>query len=89
MPVLILFLLGIIDVGRYMWSINELEKATQMGARMAVVTTWFPAGSPLTSMVMTLGQGAADTALILRGCRMHETRRLSQLQLHDRHLALR
>ena len=39
LPLFILFLLGIIDVGRWLWSYNHLEKATQMGARMAVVTT--------------------------------------------------
>lgn len=38
LPLFILFLLGIVDVGRWMWTYNHLEKATQMGARMAVVT---------------------------------------------------
>lgn len=38
LPLLLLFLLGIIDAGRYMWSINRAEKAAQMGARMAIVT---------------------------------------------------
>jgi hypothetical protein len=38
LPLLLLFLLGIIDVGRWMWTYNRAEKATQMGARMAVVT---------------------------------------------------
>ena len=37
-PILILMLFGIIDVGRYMWTINKAEKAAQMGVRMAVVT---------------------------------------------------
>jgi Flp pilus assembly protein TadG len=37
-PLLILFLLGIIDVGRLMWELNRAEKATQMGARYAVVS---------------------------------------------------
>jgi len=37
-PVLILFLFGMIDVGRYMWTLNQAEKATQMGVRFAVVT---------------------------------------------------
>lgn len=36
LPVALLFLLGIIDVGRYFWSINRLEKAVQLGARYAV-----------------------------------------------------
>jgi hypothetical protein len=38
LPLFILFLLGIVDVGRWLWTYNHLEKATQMGARMAVVT---------------------------------------------------
>lgn len=37
-PILVLFLFGIIDAGRFMWSINRAEKAAQMGVRMAVVT---------------------------------------------------
>ena len=44
LPLFILFLLGIIDVGRWLWTYNHLEKAAQMGARMAVVTTAAPAG---------------------------------------------
>ena len=38
LPVFLLFLLGLIDVGRYAWAINEAEKATQTGARWAVAT---------------------------------------------------
>ncbi len=38
LPVALLFLLGIIDVGRYFWSINRLEKAVQVGTRYAVAT---------------------------------------------------
>jgi len=38
LPLLILFLFGIIDIGRYMWTLNRLEKATQMGVRYAVVS---------------------------------------------------
>ena len=40
LPLLLIFLFGIIDVGRYMWSINRAEKAAQMGVRMAVVTDY-------------------------------------------------
>lgn len=39
-PILLLFLFGIIDAGRFMWSINRAEKAAQMGVRMAVVTDY-------------------------------------------------
>ena len=38
LPLLILFLFGILDIGRYMWALNRAEKATQMGARYAVVS---------------------------------------------------
>jgi hypothetical protein len=38
LPLFILFLLGIIDVGRWLYTYNHAEKATQMGARLAVVT---------------------------------------------------
>ena len=38
LPIFILFLLGMIDVGRWVWSFSELEKATQTGARWAVAT---------------------------------------------------
>jgi hypothetical protein len=39
LPLLVLLLFGIIDMGRFFWQLNESEKATQMGARMAIVTT--------------------------------------------------
>lgn len=44
LPLMLLFLLGIIDVGLYGWAINRSEKATQAGARMAVVTESVAAG---------------------------------------------
>ena len=42
LPLFLLFLLGLIDVGRFAWSFNELEKATQTGARWAVATDMIP-----------------------------------------------
>lgn len=39
LPLLIIMLFAIIDGGRYLWTVNRIEKATQMGARFAVVTT--------------------------------------------------
>lgn len=42
LPLLVLFLLGIIDVGRLMWTVNQAEKATQAGVRAAVVTDMIP-----------------------------------------------
>lgn len=58
LPLLILFLFGIIDVGRYMWTLNTMEKATQMGARMAVVTTMVPTDLAARNFGSILGQGA-------------------------------
>ena len=45
LPIFLLFLLGLIDVGRFAWSFNELEKATQIGARRAVATDIIPGNS--------------------------------------------
>jgi hypothetical protein len=44
LPIFIIFFVGIIDVGLYAWSINRAEKATQIGARWAVVTDLVPSG---------------------------------------------
>ncbi len=38
LPLALIFLFGIIDVGRYMWDVNQSEKATQTGARWAAAT---------------------------------------------------
>ena len=38
LPLLLLLLFGIIDAGRFLWEVNKAEKATQVGARVAVVT---------------------------------------------------
>ena len=53
LPLLLLLLFGIIDTGRWIWTYNQAEKATQMGARFAVVA------NPITSGVATtyLGVG--------------------------------
>lgn len=42
LPLLLILMLGMIDVGRYMWMCNRAEKATQMGVRFAVVTDMVP-----------------------------------------------
>lgn len=44
LPTFLLFLLGIIDVGRFIWFVNENEKAAQIGARWAVATDIIPGG---------------------------------------------
>lgn len=38
LPIALLFFFGIIDVGRYVWTMNQLEKAVQLGTRFAVAT---------------------------------------------------
>lgn len=38
LPPFLLFLLGTFDVGRFIWFVNENEKAAQIGARWAVAT---------------------------------------------------
>lgn len=43
LPVFLIFMVGIIDVGLYAWSINRAEKATQIGTRWAVATDLVPA----------------------------------------------
>lgn len=58
LPLALLFLFGIIDVGRLMWTLNSAEKATQMGARAAVVSSFVPGGLATTNYGTTLGQGA-------------------------------
>lgn len=44
LPLLLMFLLGIVDAGRLMWTWNQAEKATQMGVRFAVSTNVVPTG---------------------------------------------
>lgn len=38
LPAALLLLFGVIDVGRYVWHLNQYEKAVQLGARYAVAT---------------------------------------------------
>jgi len=44
LPLLIIFLLGIIAAGRLLYTWNQAEKATQMGVRFAAVTSMVPQG---------------------------------------------
>ncbi len=63
LPLALLFLFGIIDVGLFAWQFNQSEKATQMGARLAVVTDLVAPGLATQSYVgavvggVTLTQG--------------------------------
>jgi Flp pilus assembly protein TadG len=59
LPVLLLFLFAIIDGGRYLWEVNRLEKAMQVGARYAVVTSPVASGlSGVTFVSLSNGSGS-------------------------------
>lgn len=76
LPLLLLFVFGIIDVGRFMWEWNLAEKATQMGARYAVVTDFVATdleaydftldgvtqGAPVADLAIFPGVSCASTA---------------------------
>ena len=63
LPLWILLMFGVIDAGRLAWEINRAEKATQVGARVAIVTDSFPPGLKTQNYVgqvvggVTLTQG--------------------------------
>jgi TadE-like protein len=44
LPLFLILLFGIIDAGRFLWQYNQAEKATQVGARVAIVTNVLSAG---------------------------------------------
>jgi Flp pilus assembly protein TadG len=58
LPLMLIFLFGIIDVGRFLWQFNQAEKATQMGARYAVVTD--PVASGLSTYSFSISGGIAQ-----------------------------
>ena len=60
LPLLIIFLLGIIDVGRLMWTWNRAEKATQLGVRHAVVTDMVPATLATQNFAIDNGIAGGD-----------------------------
>lgn len=60
LPLLLLFLLGIIDVGRLMWTWNKAEKATQMGVRYAAVTDFVPSTLATQNFALTNGVPGGD-----------------------------
>lgn len=55
LPLVLLFLFGIIDVGRFAWEINRAEKATQTGARWAAATAMVPSGLAAYSFAVSGG----------------------------------
>lgn len=60
LPLLLFFLFGIIDSARFLWETNRAEKATQMGARVLVVTNAVSTGLVNHSY---LGDSSGGTAL--------------------------
>jgi len=44
LPLALLLLFGIIDAGRYIWEVNQVQKAAEAGARYAVATAIVPSG---------------------------------------------
>jgi Flp pilus assembly protein TadG len=64
LPLTLIFLLGMVDVGRYMWAVNQAEKATQMGVRFAVVTEPVPTALAGFNFVGTGGLTAGTTVPI-------------------------
>ena len=57
LPLLLIVLFGTIDVGRYAWSLNQAQKATQIGARRAVATDAVATG------LQPISQGGYDFAV--------------------------
>jgi len=60
-PLLLSFMIGTIDVGRFLWTCNRAEKAVQMGARYAVATDMVPSG------LASYNFAAPGTGSILQG----------------------
>jgi Flp pilus assembly protein TadG len=58
LPLLLLLMFGIIDIGRFMWTINQAEKATQMGVRYAVVSD--PAANVINTDFVNFGIAGGD-----------------------------
>jgi hypothetical protein len=71
LPLLLLMLMGMIDAGRFAWEFNKAEKATQVGARVAVATDAIPGGLVTAGYVgqnvggVTLTQGDVIPAAAL------------------------
>lgn len=75
LPLLCLLLFGIIDAGRWMWSYNEMEKATQTGARVAAVTQIIPTGltgtwvgQTVNGAILTQGDNIPASAIGIIAC---------------------
>ncbi|MBU2587838.1 MAG: pilus assembly protein [Alphaproteobacteria bacterium] len=63
LPLALLLLFGIIDVGNYAWTLNEYEKATQMGTRFAVVNNMVSSAFATETTETYVGTNCNGTAL--------------------------
>lgn len=72
LPLLLALLFGIIDAGRFAWEYNRAEKATQVGARVAVVTDPIAGGLSTVKFVgiggLTQGDRIPASALPTMTC---------------------
>lgn len=67
LPLLLLFIFGMIDAGRFMWEFNRAEKATQMGVRYAAVTNMVPATLAAQNFALSNGIPGGDPVPICSG----------------------
>ncbi|NJC06632.1 hypothetical protein GGQ97_002425 [Sphingomonas kaistensis] len=67
LPILLIFLFGIIDAARLAWDYNRIAKATQMGVRMAAVTDVLDSGLEEASYV---GFATSDGRMLTQGDRI-------------------
>lgn len=73
LPLLLIFLLGLIDAARFIWTYNEIEKATQMGVRMAVATKMIPQGLYVYDFTADVNQGSLIPASSFGGATCNST----------------
>jgi len=59
-PILLSFMIGTIDVGRFLWVCNRAEKATQIGARYAVTNDVVAGGLSTYDFAVTGGIPQGD-----------------------------
>jgi Flp pilus assembly protein TadG len=59
-PLLLSFMIGTVDLGRFLWTCNRAEKATQMGVRFAVTNDIVPSGLATYDFAVTGGIPQGD-----------------------------
>lgn len=60
LPLLLILMFGIIDVGRLLWTWNQAEKATHLGVRYAIVTDYVPATLATQNFALSNGIPGGD-----------------------------